>query len=235
MDLRVAVKLGQLKVFYQPQVDVFTSQIVGAEALLRWHHPVRGNIPPSDFIPLAEETGLMLEIGPWVLRQACMDAMTWPYNTLVAVNCSPVQFQDGAFVETVKAILEETGLKASRLEIEITESLLIRDTDKNLKTLWGLKQLGVRVSMDDFGTGYSSLGNLRSFPFDKIKIDRSFVSDLKNSVDAAAIIRAVLGLGRSLGITTTAEGRRDPRSARLSACGRLLGSAGLLLQRSTAA
>lgn len=206
MDLRAAVKLGQLKVYYQPQVDVFTSQIVGAEALLRWHHPVRGNIPPSDFIPLAEETGLMIEIGPWVLRQACMDAVQWPYNTLVAVNCSPVQFQDGAFVETVKAILEETGLKPSRLEIEITESLLIRDTDKNLKTLWGLKQLGVRVSMDDFGTGYSSLGNLRSFPFDKIKIDRSFVSDLKNSVDAAAIIRAVLGLGRSLGITTTAEG-----------------------------
>lgn len=206
MDLRAAIKLGQLAVHYQPQVDVFTAQMVGAEALLRWHHPVRGNVPPADFIPLAEETGLITEIGPWVLRKACEDAAGWPLAARVAVNCSPAQFQNGSFVDTVREVLEQTGLKPSRLEIEITESLLIRDTDANLKTLWGLKNLGVRVSMDDFGTGYSSLGNLRSFPFDKIKIDKSFIGDLKSNVDAAAIIRAVVSLGRSLGITTTAEG-----------------------------
>ena len=206
MDLRQAIRTGQLKVHYQPQVDVFTAQMVGAEALLRWHHPTRGNVPPGDFIPLAEETGLISEIGPWVLRKACEDAVNWPLAARVAVNCSPAQFQNGSFVDTVREILEDTGLKPSRLEIEITESLLLRNTEANIKTLWGLKNLGVRVSMDDFGTGYSSLGNLRSFPFDKIKIDRSFISDLKNSVDAAAIIRAVVSLGRSLGITTTAEG-----------------------------
>jgi diguanylate cyclase (GGDEF)-like protein len=206
MDLRIAIKTGQLQVHYQPQVDVFTAQMVGAEALLRWNHPTRGNVSPVDFIPLAEETGLIMEIGPWVLRRACEDAVKWPLAARIAVNCSPAQFQNGNFVDHVRQALEETGLKPSRLEIEITESLLIRDTDKNLKTLWGLKELGVRVSMDDFGTGYSSLGNLRSFPFDKIKIDRSFIADLKNSVDAAAIIRAVVSLGRSLGITTTAEG-----------------------------
>lgn len=206
MDLRAAIRTGQLMVYYQPQVDVFTAQMVGAEALLRWHHPVRGNVPPSEFIPLAEETGLISEIGPWVLRKACEDAVNWPLAARVAVNCSPAQFQNGSFIEVVRQVLQDTGLKPSRLEIEITESLLLRNTDANLKTLWGLKELGVRVSMDDFGTGYSSLGNLRSFPFDKIKIDRSFINDLKNSVDAAAIIRAVVSLGRSLGITTTAEG-----------------------------
>jgi EAL domain-containing protein (putative c-di-GMP-specific phosphodiesterase class I) len=206
MDLRQAIKLGQLQVYYQPQVDVFTAQMVGAEALVRWTHPTRGKVAPSEFIPLAEETGLISEIGPWVLRKACEDASRWPLAARIAVNCSPAQFQNGNFVDQVREALEATGLKPGRLEIEITESLLIRDTDKNLKTLWGLKELGVRVSMDDFGTGYSSLGNLRSFPFDKIKIDRSFISDLKNSVDAAAIIRAVVSLGRSLGITTTAEG-----------------------------
>ncbi|MCA0366741.1 MAG: EAL domain-containing protein, partial [Proteobacteria bacterium] len=206
MDLRLAIKLGQLQVHYQPQVDVFTAQMVGAEALVRWTHPTRGKVSPAEFIPLAEETGLISEIGPWVLRKACEDAASWPLAARIAVNCSPAQFQNGNFVEQVRQALEVSGLKPSRLEIEITESLLIRDTDKNLKTLWGLKDLGVRVSMDDFGTGYSSLGNLRSFPFDKIKIDRSFIADLKNSVDAAAIIRAVVSLGRSLGITTTAEG-----------------------------
>jgi EAL domain-containing protein (putative c-di-GMP-specific phosphodiesterase class I) len=179
---------------------------VGAEALLRWRHPTRGDIPPAEFVPLAEETGLISQIGPWVLHKACEDAVNWPLAARVAVNCSPAQFQNGGFVDTVREVLKDTGLRPSRLEIEITESLLIRDTDANLKTLWGLKELGVRVSMDDFGTGYSSLGNLRSFPFDKIKIDRSFIHDLKNNVDAAAIIRAVVSLGRSLGITTTAEG-----------------------------
>ena len=206
MDLRHAIGTEQLQVHYQPQVDVFTSQMVGAEALIRWCHPVRGNVPPADFIPLAEETGLISEIGPWVLRRACEDAVKWPLAARVAVNVSPAQFQSGNFIDIVRQVLADTGLRPSRLEIEITESMLLRNTDSNLKTLWGLKDLGVRVSMDDFGTGYSSLGNLRSFPFDKIKIDRSFINDLKNSVDAAAIIRAVVSLGRSLGITTTAEG-----------------------------
>jgi diguanylate cyclase (GGDEF)-like protein len=188
LDLRAAIASEGLTVAYQPLVDVFTAQMVGVEALVRWEHPVRGNVPPIDFIPLAE------------------DAMTWPRNIRVAVNVSPAQFRSGKFADQVQATLTQTGLPPSRLEIEITESLLLRDTQANLATLHRIKALGVRVSMDDFGTGYSSLGNLRSFPFDKIKIDKSFINDMKSSADAAAIVRSVVTLGRSLGMTTTAEG-----------------------------
>jgi diguanylate cyclase (GGDEF)-like protein len=206
IDLRQAVARGQLEVHYQPQVHLGTNTIIGFEALVRWRHPERGLIPPLDFIPLAEETGVIIQIGEWVLRQACLDAQKWPDHVNVAVNVSPAQFRDHDLAERVGMILNETGLSPARLEIEITESLLLRDVKANLSTLDELRRLGLRISMDDFGTGYSSLSNLRSFPFDKIKIDRSFVKELEQSPDSAAIVRAVLGLGQSLGISTCAEG-----------------------------
>jgi diguanylate cyclase (GGDEF)-like protein/PAS domain S-box-containing protein len=206
IELRAAIASEALQVHYQPLVDVYTSQLIGVEALARWTHPKQGMIPPSEFIPLAEETGLIAPIGYFVLRRACLDAVQWPADVRVAVNLSPAQLRDKNFVTVVKCIIEETGIKPSRIELEITESMLLRNTDQNLATLHELKSLGIRISMDDFGTGYSSLGNLRSFPFDKIKIDKSFINDLNKTPDAAAIIRAVLSLGRSLGMTTTAEG-----------------------------
>jgi diguanylate cyclase (GGDEF)-like protein/PAS domain S-box-containing protein len=206
MALRAAVAQEALEVHYQPLIDAHTSQIVGAEALVRWNHPDRGYVPPVEFIPLAEETGMINEIGFWVLSKACQDAARWPEDIRIAVNLSPGQFKNGDFCEFVKATLERTGLAANRLELEITETMLLRNTEENLKILADLKALGIRISMDDFGTGYSSLGNLRSFPFDKIKIDKSFIADLNKRHDAAAIVRAILTLGRSLGMTTTAEG-----------------------------
>ena len=190
----------------RPQIDVFTDEIVGVEALVRWHHPERGMVPPGDFIPLAEETGIINRIGEWVLRQACTDALKWPERIKVAVNLSPAQFKNKNLSATIAKTLEETGLCPTRLELEITESVLLQDTGDNVAVLQNVKHLGVRVSMDDFGTGYSCLGTLRSFPFDKIKIDQSFVRDLENNPDSAAIIHAVLGLGHSLGMSTCAEG-----------------------------
>jgi diguanylate cyclase (GGDEF)-like protein len=206
IELRAALALGQLEVHYQPLVDVYTAQMMGVEALVRWNHPTRGYIPPPDFIPLAEETGLISSLGQFVLKQACFDAATWSSDIRVAVNISPAQFKDKHFVAFVKDTVIGSGLDPRRLELEITESMLLRNTDTNLAILHELKALGIRISMDDFGTGYSSLGNLRSFPFDKLKIDKSFITDLNKTADAAAIIRAVLTLGRSLGMTTTAEG-----------------------------
>jgi diguanylate cyclase (GGDEF)-like protein/PAS domain S-box-containing protein len=206
IELRSALALEQLEVHYQPLVDVYTAQMIGVEALVRWPHKTKGYIPPIDFIPLAEETGLITPIGMYVLKRACSDAVKWPRDIRVAVNISPAQFKDKDFVKIVKQIIADSGLLPQRLEIEITESMLLRNTEANLQILHELKAYGIRVSMDDFGTGYSSLGNLRSFPFDKIKIDKSFINDLNKSPDAAAIIRAVLSLGRSLGMTTTAEG-----------------------------
>jgi diguanylate cyclase (GGDEF)-like protein len=206
IDLRQALAKQQFELHYQPQVDVDTGDVVALEALVRWRHPVRGLVAPSEFIPLAEETGMIIGLGEWVLRQACAEARSWRDTVRVAVNVSAVQFRNHDLAQLVARILAETGLPPSRLEIEITESLLLRDADANLTALKSLKALGVRISMDDFGTGYSSLGNLRSFPFDKIKIDRSFVNDLDNNAEAAAIVRAVLGLGRSLGMSTCAEG-----------------------------
>jgi diguanylate cyclase (GGDEF)-like protein len=206
IDLRQAVTRNQLELHYQPQIDILTNEIVGFESLVRWRHPKRGMIPPSDFIPLAEETGIIRSLGEWVLRRACTDARSWPDSIKVAVNVSPAQFRHQNITQLVSEVLQDTGLDPNRLELEITESILLRDTDENLSTLRDLKELGVRVSMDDFGTGYSSIGSLRSFPFDKIKIDRSFVNDLERSSDAIAIIHAVLGLGHSLGMATCAEG-----------------------------
>ncbi len=206
IDLRQAVARNQLELHYQPQIDIFTDQIVGFESLIRWRHPERGLIPPLDFIPLAEETGIIGRIGEWVLRQACSDALSWPNSIKVAVNLSPAQFKNRNIAQAVAQALKDTGLGPHRLELEITESVLLHDVEENLATLRTLKGLGIRISMDDFGTGYSCLGSLRSFPFDKIKIDRSFVSDLEHNSDAAAIIHAVLGLGHSLGMATCAEG-----------------------------
>ena len=204
--LRGAIIRKELEVHYQPLVDAHTSEVVGAEALLRWNRPGFGYVPPLEFVPLAEETGLIAEIGEWVLQTACADAVSWNSDVRVAVNISPAQFRDLDFADKVAEFLKAAGLPSERLELEITESMLLRNTDANLKILHALKTLGIRISMDDFGTGYSSLGNLRSFPFSKIKIDKSFINDLSKSADAAAIIRAVLALGRSLGMTTTAEG-----------------------------
>jgi diguanylate cyclase (GGDEF)-like protein len=206
IDLRLAVGKQQLELYYQPQISMNGNEVVAFEALVRWHHPKRGLIPPADFIPLAEETGIIVRLGEWVLRQACTDARSWPERIRVSVNFSPAQFKTRDLLQLVTRVLDETGLPPSRLEIEITESLLLRDGESNLNTLRSLKHLGIRISMDDFGTGYSSLSNLRSFPFDKIKIDRSFVHDIERSSEAAAIVHAVIGLGQSLGMSTCAEG-----------------------------
>ncbi|MDB5646383.1 EAL domain-containing protein, partial [Methylobacterium sp.] len=204
--MRQALARREFQLHYQPQMQLDGNRLVGCEALIRWQHPTRGMVSPLDFIPLAEEIGLIVPIGEWVMRQACRDAMTWPAPISVAVNVSPAQFKSERLVEMVMSALAASGLPATRLEVEITEGVLLQENDKTLQTLHRLRELGVRVSMDDFGTGYSSLSYLRSFPFDKIKIDRSFVSDLSGKRDGEAIIRAIAGLGRSLGMTTVAEG-----------------------------
>ncbi|MBB4273158.1 putative bifunctional diguanylate cyclase/phosphodiesterase [Rhizobium mongolense] len=205
-DLRQAIAGGQFEIYYQPQVNAGTEEVVGFEALLRWHHPERGLVSPDEFIPLAEETGLIVPLGEWVLRQACKDAANWPGHVRVAVNLSPVQFRSPSLTHTVISALADSGLSAFQLELEITESVLLTDSDTALATLHHIKGLGVRIAMDDFGTGYSSLSYLRLFPFDKIKIDQSFIRELGDSKDCAAIVKAVVDLGSSLGITTTAEG-----------------------------
>ena len=210
LDLRKALAGGEFEVYYQPLVDLVNEEITGFEALVRWNHPQRGLVAPLDFIPLAEETGLIVPIGDWILRQACNEATNWPDHTTIAVNLSPAQFKSDALSQTVIGALASSGLAAERLELEITESVLLVDNDRTLATLHQLRGLGVRISMDDFGTGYSSLSYLRSFPFDKIKIDQSFVHGLGTSPDSMAIIRAVTGLGLSLGMKTTGEGVETP-------------------------
>jgi diguanylate cyclase (GGDEF)-like protein len=206
LDLRKAIANNEFVVFYQPLIKLETEEICGFEALVRWNHPVRGLVPPLDFIPLAEETGLIVPIGEWVLRNACAEAAKWPNDISVAINLSPSQFKMRNICQMVVSALAHSGLEAARLELEITESVLLFDNAATLETLHQLRSLGVRISMDDFGTGYSSLSYLRSFPFDKIKIDRSFVHDLEQNEDSRAIVRAVTGLGTSLGISTTGEG-----------------------------
>jgi diguanylate cyclase (GGDEF)-like protein len=206
LDLRNAITAGEFEVFYQPIVNLAENRINGFEALLRWNHPTRGRVAPNDFIPLAEETGLIGPIGEWVIRQACSEAKTWPSGLRVAVNVSPVQFRNKTLVSAVVSALAASGLHPDLLELEITETVLMNNNEATLTALHQLRSLGVRISMDDFGTGYSSLSYLRSFPFDKIKIDQSFVRDLAERPDSIAIIRAVAGLGLSFGVTTTAEG-----------------------------
>ena len=199
-----------MSVVYQPQKDIRSGEIVGFEALLRWRHPMRGEISPNLFIPVAEESGAILQIGEWVLRTACREAASWDCPLSIAVNVSAVQLHNASFAPLVHEILFETGLSAQRLELEITETALIRDLNRALSTLRQLKTLGVRIAMDDFGTGYSSLSNLRAFPFDKIKIDGSFIKSVNSNEKAATIVRAVLGLGRGLGLPVLAEGVETP-------------------------
>ncbi len=206
LDLRAALQAGDLKVHYQPLIQLATGVITGCEALVRWHHKEHGMVPPSQFVAVAEETGLIGTLGAFVLKQACADAARWPEPIKVAVNLSPLQFRSGNLLAIVSEALEESGLPPNRLELEITETLLLDTSGPVLATLHALRALGVHISMDDFGTGYSSLSYLRSFPFDKIKIDRSFIHDMGESVDSQAIVRAIIGLGASLGITITAEG-----------------------------
>jgi diguanylate cyclase (GGDEF)-like protein/PAS domain S-box-containing protein len=206
IDLRAALTRDEFEVHYQPIHDLNTDQITAFEALIRWKHPLRGMISPMDFIPLAEETGLITQLGDWILRKACMDAATWSREVRVAVNLSPVQFKNSNLVQSVISALAASGLAPARLELEITESVLLQDSEATLAALHKLRSFGVRISMDDFGTGYSSLSYLRSFPFDKIKIDRSFVQELATRDDSMAIVRAVTGLGKSLGISIVAEG-----------------------------
>jgi diguanylate cyclase (GGDEF)-like protein len=205
-DLRRALSIGEFELYYQPLVNVKSREITGFEALLRWHHPERGLVLPEEFISVAEEIGLMVPLGEWVLRRACQEAATWPAGINVSVNLSPVQFKSRNLVTAVTTALSSAALSASRLDLEITEALLLEGSESTLATLHQLRDLGARISMDDFGTGYSSLSYLRSFPFDKIKIDRSFIRNLGEEKSSIAIVRAVTGLGISLGMTTTAEG-----------------------------
>ena len=206
-DLRLALANGEFEVYYQPLVNLERDEICGFEALLRWNHPQRGLLMPADFIPLAEETGLIVPIGEWVLRQACAEAAGWPDHLKVSVNVSVAQFKAKNLANAVVNALAASGLAPRRLELEVTESVVLEDSDSAFATLTRLHDLGVRIALDDFGTGYSSLTNLRKFPFDKIKIDRSFVSDLSTAnVNALAIVRSVARLGVSLGMATTAEG-----------------------------
>jgi predicted signal transduction protein with EAL and GGDEF domain len=206
LDLRKALLADQFELYYQPLVEVGSGEVSGFEALLRWNHPERGLVPPDEFIPVAEEIGLIVPLGDWVLKQACREAATWPGKLTVAVNLSAVQFRNATLALSAVSALGQSGLAASRLELEITETVLLQDDRAVLDALHQFRDLGIRICMDDFGTGYSSLSYLRSFPFDKIKIDRSFISELGKKNDAVAIIRAILQLGSSLGMITTAEG-----------------------------
>ena len=206
LDLRNAIANEEFELYYQPLINLDRNEVCSCEALLRWHHPERGMIVPEAFIPVAEETGLIIPIGDWALRAACAEAMTWPNHVMVAVNVSPVQFKNQTLVLTVIAALAASGLPARRLAIEITEAVLMQDNENTLATLHQLRDLGVQIVMDDFGTGYSSLSYLRSFPFDKIKIDRSFINDVSDMGDASAIVQATTSIASHMNMSTTAEG-----------------------------
>lgn len=205
-ELREALTNGRFEVHYQPLVKLSSNDVMGLEALVRWRHAERGLVSPAVFIPIAEETGLIVPLGEWVLRKACQDAARWPRHVRVAVNVSAHQLRQRNFVTMVLSALSESGLDPRRLELEITESVLLDDSDANLETLHALRSYGIRIAMDDFGTGYSSISYLRRFPFDKIKIDRSFVREIGEKPEAVAIIRAIIGLGQSLNMTTLVEG-----------------------------
>jgi diguanylate cyclase (GGDEF)-like protein/PAS domain S-box-containing protein len=206
IDLRVALAAGEFHVVYQPQVNLSSGKISGCEALLRWTHPIRGLVPPSEFIPIAEEAGLIPAIGEWVLRQACVAAAGWPADMRVAVNLSAAQFKNPHLSHSIVLALASTGLAAERLELEITESLLLQDDEATLRSLHQIRELGVKVALDDFGTGYSSLSYLRRFPFDKIKIDQTFVREMTTDADCMSIVQSVIDLARNLRMTTTGEG-----------------------------
>jgi EAL domain-containing protein (putative c-di-GMP-specific phosphodiesterase class I) len=215
MDLRGAVQRDEFELHYQPVVALTNEQTVGAEALVRWRGPRGELIAPDQFIPLAEDTGLIIPLGEWVLRRACQDAATWPSHWRIAVNLSPVQFRGTDVVALVKKTLAESGLPAKRLELEVTESVLLQNNEQNVRVLHQLRELGIAIVLDDFGTGYSSMSYLLTFPFDKIKIDRTFVAELPSRQDCSAIVSAVCGLARSLNVSTTAEGVETPEQAAL--------------------
>jgi len=206
LDLREAIGTDQFELYFQPLVDLRNGRITTCEALVRWIHPIRGNVPPAVFIPIAEETGLIIRLGEWVLERACREAANWPHGVKVAVNLSPVQFRDRGLALTVISALAKSGLKAQRLEIEITERVLLEESDSTFAVMEQLKNLGIGISLDDFGTGYSSLNYLRQFPFHKIKIDQSFIRDLGEKGEARSIISAVASLGASLDKIVVAEG-----------------------------
>ncbi len=206
MDLRGALAKDEMRLHYQPLVSAGSGDTVGYEALIRWEHPDRGTVMPNDFIPIAEETGLIVQIGEWVIRQAIDDLATWPSHISVSVNLSPAQMRSPSLIQTLVNALARTGIDAGRICLEITETVLMQDSDANIETLHKLRNVGVQIALDDFGTGYSSLNYLRSFPFSKIKIDRCFVADIDKNADCQAIIRSVVTLANSLGMTTTAEG-----------------------------
>ena len=206
MDLRKALATEQFELHYQPLVVLETNEVTAFEALLRWHHPSRGLVSPADFIPIAEETGLIVPLGEWVLKAACNEAVNWPEHIKVAVNLSPAQLNSRNLVSMVSSALNESGMNPHKLQLEITETVLLQNTFTTLATLHELRKMGVQIALDDFGTGYSSLSYLRSFPFDKIKIDRSFIQDLSNGAEPLAIVNAVAGLAKCLNMTSTAEG-----------------------------
>jgi diguanylate cyclase (GGDEF)-like protein len=206
MDLRQALNNGQFALHYQPLVNLRTHEITAFEALLRWNHPTRGLISPADFVPIAEETGLIVPIGEWVLRTACQETANWPAHVKVAVNLSPAQLKSKNLLPMIVSALADCAIQPNRLQLEITETMLMQNTFATLNTLHQLRKLGVQIAMDDFGTGYSSLSYLRSFPFDKIKIDRSFIQDLSNGAEPRAIVHAVTGLAKCLNMISTAEG-----------------------------
>jgi len=209
-DMRHGIGLGQFEVYYQPQISLKTREIVASEALVRWRHPERGLIQPAEFIPLAEETGFIDILGEWVLQQACRDALNWPGDIRVSVNLSPVQFRQADLVDMVKGVLALTKFDARRLELEITETVFLQDNAANLAVLNRLRSLGLTIALDDFGTGYSSLSYLQRFPFDKLKIDRSFVRDLESRPDSIAIVLSIASLARNLNMLTIAEGVETP-------------------------
>jgi EAL domain-containing protein (putative c-di-GMP-specific phosphodiesterase class I) len=205
-DLRYGIKHGELRLYFQPRYRIADGQMVGAEALVRWQHPVRGLISPDTFIPIAEESGLILALSDWVLTNACTFAARWPAALFVSVNLSPSEFKRGDLLARVQHALQASGIDPARLELEITESVMLEDTASALDIMHTPKDLGIRIAMDDFGTGYSSLSYLRAFPFDGLKIDRSFLSRLEESEDDKTIIQAIVGLGHALALTVTAEG-----------------------------
>jgi EAL domain-containing protein (putative c-di-GMP-specific phosphodiesterase class I) len=206
LDIRQAISDDAFELQYQPIVSFRSNEIVGCEALLRWNHPIRGMISPAEFIPIAEETGLICQIGDWVLATACAEATNWSPSIKIAVNVSPIQFRSHAFSLKVANALAATGLSANRLELEITEAVLIRDDEAALAMLQHLRAIGVRIVLDDFGTGYSSLSYLQRFPFDKIKIDRCFVNDIAEAEGSSSIVQAVINIASARNMTTTAEG-----------------------------
>jgi diguanylate cyclase (GGDEF)-like protein len=205
-DLRHALKHNEFILHYQPRYKVDGQHIVSVEALVRWQHPTQGLLGPDVFIPLAEQTDLIVPLGRWVLREACETALTWPSDILLSVNLSPAQFAVSDVVEDVREVLVQTRFPASRLELEITENVMLNDTDGALTTMNALKELGVRLNMDDFGTGYSSLGYLRAYPFDGIKIDKRFIASISSGSNDRAVVQAIIGLGKAMGLTVTAEG-----------------------------